>query len=328
MTSTFEKRKFSIIIPIYNAERYIGKCLDSVIKQTYKNIELILIDDGSTDNSAQICKNYAKIDNRIKYYYKYNGGVSSARNVGIKNATGKYITFVDSDDYIAKDTLEVLAKSLNDSDISIIRHEVVLKPADITNREKNNKLYISGKKSINMMLYERGLDNSIWGLAYNRKIAKGLFFKDGVAYGEDLNFKFYLLLNAKIISINSRVGYYYFNRPGSAMNSKFNTKRYDSVLVALEILDYVEKNSRELVDAAKHKVYLESLSVLRSLKKKEDDIRIYNKCVNLVKKYNKEIILNNEAPVRHRLYASFSMLNITLLLYVLNLKNRLKETLL
>ena len=92
--------KISIIIPVYNSQQYLKKCLDSIKIQTYKNLEVILVDDGSTDNSLEICKNYAKKDQRFKVFHKKNGGTSSARNYGLKQVTGDYITFMDNDDYV------------------------------------------------------------------------------------------------------------------------------------------------------------------------------------------------------------------------------------
>lgn len=100
----------SVIVPVYNVEKYIDKCINSIINQTYKNLEIILVDDGSPDNCGNICDEYSKKDNRIIVIHKENGGVSSARNIGIKNAKGKWITFVDSDDWIENDYVEKLSK--------------------------------------------------------------------------------------------------------------------------------------------------------------------------------------------------------------------------
>ena len=100
----------SVVVPVYNVEKYIDKCINSIINQTYKNLEIILVDDGSPDNCGNICDEYAKKDNRIIVIHKENGGVSSARNIGIKNAKGKWITFVDSDDWIENDYVEKLSK--------------------------------------------------------------------------------------------------------------------------------------------------------------------------------------------------------------------------
>jgi len=100
-------KKTSVIVPVYNAEKYLDKCIQSILNQDYKNIEVILIDDGSLDNSGNICDEYAKVDSRVKVVHKKNGGVSSARNCGIDIATGEFIMFVDSDDYIEYNMIQI-----------------------------------------------------------------------------------------------------------------------------------------------------------------------------------------------------------------------------
>ena len=111
----------SVIIPVYNAEKFLNKCLDSVIGQTYKNLEIILVDDGSQDDSGKICDEYAQKDNRIKVIHKENGGDSSARNTGLKMATGKYITTIDSDDWIELNAYEDMLKVLLEKNVDIVR---------------------------------------------------------------------------------------------------------------------------------------------------------------------------------------------------------------
>ena len=106
--------KVSVVVPVYNAEKYIDRCIDSILSQTFEDFELILVDDGSPDKSGKICDNYAAKDNRVKVIHKQNGGVSTARNVGIENSTGEYIMFVDSDDYIDNQMLEVLLQKTSD----------------------------------------------------------------------------------------------------------------------------------------------------------------------------------------------------------------------
>ena len=117
----------SVVVPIYNVENYIKKCVDSILSQTYKNLEIILVDDGSPDNCPQICDEYAQKDNRIKVIHKENGGLSDARNAGIDISKGKFITFIDSDDYIEKDYVEVLYNSIkeNASDMAIGSHKAI-----------------------------------------------------------------------------------------------------------------------------------------------------------------------------------------------------------
>lgn len=116
--------RISVIVPVYNVEKYLDKCVQSILNQTYENIELVLIDDGSTDGSSKICDKYGKIDSRVKVIHKENGGLSSARNRGIDEAVGKFITFIDSDDYIHHQMLEILYEGIikNKSDISICEY--------------------------------------------------------------------------------------------------------------------------------------------------------------------------------------------------------------
>lgn len=111
----------SVIIPIYNVEKYLKKCIDSIINQTYKNLEIILVDDGSPDNCGKICDEYAKKDQRIRVIHKKNGGLSDARNAGIDIAKGKYIAFVDSDDYVEKEYIEIMYKELKKNNVKIVQ---------------------------------------------------------------------------------------------------------------------------------------------------------------------------------------------------------------
>ena len=114
-----KKDLISVVIPVYNTEKYLKECIDSVINQSYNNLEIILVDDGSTDNSLEICNKYADMDKRIKVIHKNNGGLSDARNVGIENANGKYITFVDSDDFIENDMYELLYNDVCENNAEI-----------------------------------------------------------------------------------------------------------------------------------------------------------------------------------------------------------------
>ena len=115
----------SVVVPIYNVEQYLRKCIDSLLVQTHENLEIILVNDGSTDSSLQICCEYETLDDRVKVVHKENGGLSSARNEGIRNATGRYITFIDSDDYVSRNYVEVLFRNASDTSISIVNHKRV-----------------------------------------------------------------------------------------------------------------------------------------------------------------------------------------------------------
>ena len=120
----------SVIVPIYNSEKHLEQCISSIVKQSFSNIEILLIDDGSVDQSIEICRKFAVLDSRIKYYHKENGGAASARNYGISKATGDYIAFVDSDDFIGSDYLKILAEQTVSEDYTIIQCGMTLEKGD------------------------------------------------------------------------------------------------------------------------------------------------------------------------------------------------------
>ena len=154
----------SVVVPIYNVENYIKKCVDSILSQTYKNLEIILVDDGSPDNCPQICDEYAQKDNRIKVIHKENGGLSDARNAGIDISKGKFITFIDSDDYIEKDYVEVLYNSIkeNASDMAIGSHKAIYDNGTILNKETGEKSVLDSKNVLERILYDENIDLNVF----------------------------------------------------------------------------------------------------------------------------------------------------------------------
>lgn len=216
--------KISVIIPVYNVEKYIHECIDSVINQTYTNLEIILVDDGSTDSCASICDAYAKKDSRIRVIHKENGGLSDARNAGLEIATGKYIGYVDSDDYIAPDMYECLLKACeeNDAEIAICRFHIFIDKVQTDgNIIKGNKIYNS-KEILSAYIDENGeelITPSAWSKLYQRECIKGLQFPKGKLC-EDIVYTTKAFYNAKKISYVDRELYFYRNRPGSIMTEK------------------------------------------------------------------------------------------------------------
>ncbi len=171
------KDLITVVVPVYKVEKYIDRCVTSIINQTYKNLQIILVDDGSPDNCGKICDEYAKKDNRIEVIHKENGGLSDARNAGINIAKGKYIAFVDSDDYVANDYIEYMYKILKkeNAKISICELQIVWKNTKIEEKtnlqenkeiEKNRKIKenevqkLTSKQALENLLYSQGIDVS------------------------------------------------------------------------------------------------------------------------------------------------------------------------
>lgn len=251
--------KLSIIVPIYNVERYLERCIISILNQTYINFELILVNDGSTDNSKDICEKYLSIDNRIKLINKKNGGLSSARNTGIELAIGEYIAFVDPDDYINKYMYEVLITTLkkDKSDMVICGYNKVDQNEanfqEINNYiDVNNVLAskISKVEALDKLLIEGEKFVLAWNKIYKRKLFNELRYKNGKIYEDEFLAHRVLYKCNKVSVINEKL-YFYIQRDGSIINSKFTTKRFDKVYALKERIDFLkEKNLLELKEKA------------------------------------------------------------------------------
>lgn len=200
----------SIIVPLYNTSKYLEKCLNSIKNQTYKNIEIIIVDDGSTDSSLQLAKKIALEDKRMKVYHKKNGGLSSARNYGIQNAQGKYISFVDSDDYIASNMIEILYKNLirNSADISIcgwyLDSNRGIRPCDF----KTKCVTLNNIEATNMLLNHVSFDNFACNKLFLKDLFNEILFPEGKIL-EDLLTIYKLIYNSKKIVVDSTPLYYY-----------------------------------------------------------------------------------------------------------------------
>lgn len=196
---------FSIIVPVYNVEKYLSKCLDSLVNQTYTNIEIICINDGSSDNSLNILEEYATKDNRIKVITQHNQGVSVARNVGIENATGKYILFVDADDWVERNTCEILAKQLENRNYDLVVFNAFMVRDNIIQRGFLKNL--SNLMSCDM-----------WSICYNKEFLNhnNIRFPQNIKIAEDHVFKCQALACTNNISIVDNYFYYYLADRGNS----------------------------------------------------------------------------------------------------------------
>lgn len=223
----------SIVVPIYNVQKYLDRCINSLISQTYKNIEIILVDDGSPDKSGEICDIWKAKDSRIKVIHKRNGGLSDARNIGIEEAKGKYISLVDSDDYVHVRFLEILHKLCveNNSDISMCGNYITSKEEDW-----KCKIVEEGIRNINCReaLENRQIPYCVaWNKLYRSDIIKKIKYPKGKIH-EDVAIIYELLYNSINMSITDTKLYYYFENKDSIMRREYSRKR-------LDILDVLEK---------------------------------------------------------------------------------------
>lgn len=226
----------SVIVPIYNVEKYLSKCIDSILNQTYKNIEVLLVNDGSTDNSEQICLEYAKKDNRIKYLKKKNGGLSDARNYGIEHANGEYLSFVDSDDYLDCTFLEKLYYSIinNNTEVAVCSYELI---NELDNKVINTINIPSHTEKTTGIEIMKGVLNFkfrqpfvvVWNKLYKKYIFKNLRFEVGKLH-EDEFMVHKLWYYTKNISLVNEPLYKYLRRENSITQSQMNLCRFNSLI--------------------------------------------------------------------------------------------------
>lgn len=239
------KPKISIIVPIYNVEKYLPECLISIQKQTYSNLEIILVNDGSSDNSASICKKVLEQDERFIYIEKENGGLSSARNYGIEKSTGDYLVFIDSDDYICEDMISVMLSYMvkYEADICCCNWDFVNENSELLKKNriniKNVKIFDgnSGKK---VLLSEKYFKCYAWNKMYKKVLFDDIRYPNGKLY-EDIVAAFKLFDKSKNIVFCNDVLYHYRIRQDSITQKKFHVKKYD----LLEALEVVDKNYSE-----------------------------------------------------------------------------------
>lgn len=207
----------SVIIPVFNVEKYLGRCLDSVINQTYRNIEIILVNDGSTDKSLDICRQYGTSDSRIKIFEETNQGLSVARNTGIENATGEYLVFVDSDDYIDKNMIKKLYESLvkYNADVAVCDFIDFSKDEEVKVKRNSGKIEEIYEEDFLKYLYRYYKTMVVsWNKLYKRKIFTNLRFPEGKLHEDEFILYKWMFQCKKIIYIREKLYFYYQRKEG------------------------------------------------------------------------------------------------------------------
>lgn len=240
----------SIIIPVYKVEKYLSRCVESILKQTYKNIEIILVDDGSPDESPAICDDFARKYKNINVIHKNNGGLSSARNAGLDICKGKYIAFVDSDDYVDSNFIMRLYNAIekNDADIAMLQYAEV--------SEENNlpaiapaKEILYKKKEVEKAFLELKVDSVCVGLYRKEIIGNHRFIEEKTS--EDIPFNFEVFKEAQTFVYIPEKRYYYFYNPDSISNGSLDKNMLNYLYFRKMIVDYYDDKDEELLKLAK-----------------------------------------------------------------------------
>lgn len=238
--------QISIIVPVYNTEKYLHRCIDSILAQTYTDFELLLIDDGSKDNSGKICDEYAQKDARVRVFHKENGGVSSARNLGLDQAKGEWITFVDSDDWVNTCYLKNLQSHISDTTDLVFSYSTIIKKSYEEFRECFPARSISSK-CIEVAFIENELHGrtSPWSKLYRTEVVRkeNLHFCEEMYIGEDLVFLYSFILHCRYIVFTEDADYYYYFEISDSL-----TKRINSLDSELFGLNKIRQVIRELCD--------------------------------------------------------------------------------
>lgn len=264
--------KVSIIVPVYNTIKYLDRCVKSLTNQTYRNIEIILVDDGSTDGSSELCEQYKYNDNRIVVLHQKNAGVSSARNRGIEVASGDYITFCDSDDYYEQDKIEIQINDLleKETNVSIIGIQVDYPNGKSRTRFNTGKSYLwkePNTEYFKFLLSDELFPFSQYALLIKKDICKQVHFWEGKRINEDKLFCYEILKKGKNVSFVSLSKYHYILQSESATHSEFSEKYFDAVIIAKKIEKDVELSYPEWLFYARLNTYKTLVSTLKYMLK-------------------------------------------------------------
>lgn len=321
-----KKQLISLIVPVYNAEKYISQCIEGILKQTYSDIEVILVDDGSTDRSGEICDEYAKKDNRIKVIHKENGGASSARNQGMTVAQGLYISFVDADDYVFPDYIEYLYNMLTEyeADISVgtclkLSEGKKTDSQSIKEQYDNTAECFTSEAAIENLLYRKGITGYPVLKLFKKNCIENEKFMENVTYGEDFIFIYHALRNASKVVLGRKIIYIYYQNADSVNHKKIDVQKYRVSWETFEKEIYSvisQTENKKLVKALDSKALIYALDFCTRLVKIREAEALYKKLKKCIKKYCVTVCADNKAKKSNRIIAVLCKVNVTMTLYI------------
>ncbi|MGG1593055.1 glycosyltransferase family 2 protein [Terribacillus saccharophilus] len=279
-------KKLSVIIPVYNVELYLRRCIDSVINQTYRELEIILVNDGSTDDCGEICEHYKSLDDRIIVIHKENGGLSDARNAGLEVATGDYISFVDSDDLINEDMYSDLIRLIIEHNCDIAESDLIefYKEENLDLKNEEEKLILFKKEqALISTVIDQNCKTFVWNKVYKKHLWNDIRFPKGRIF-EDTATTYKVVAIANGIIKSNRKYYYYFQRSDSIANSNFNIKKLDHIDSLLEMFDFIEARNKEYSNLVSIKIYTEILIHFQHLLRTRKNIEGSNILIQNIRK--------------------------------------------
>lgn len=300
----------TVIIPAYNAASYLRFAIDPLLRQTYDNIEIIAVDDGSTDETGSILDGYASGDGRVRVIHQENRGQSAARNSALDVMRGEYVTFADSDDMPDEDYIGYLYGLIDryKADISVCSH-VTTGEDDASfdpGKTKERVDLYSGEEALALQNYQRKITNFVWGKMFRSSLFDGVRFPQGRIF-EELGTNYKLYLKSAKVAVGHEVHYGYRIRQGSTMRSAFTEARMDRIILSREIAGAVSDRPERLRKSAVSRLFVSAVQVLNDMD--IDDNRFvseYNEICEIIKKLGGKVALDPDAKPRNRVIASVS----------------------
>lgn len=317
--------RISVIVPIYNAECYLRYSIDSILAQTHKNIEILLVDDGSTDSSGKIADTYAKKDERIKVIHQANTGVSCARNSALDIATGAWVVFVDADDILLKYSVETMLRAAIDSKSQCAcgrfrRFSENVEESLVGTIKNDSSSYVLGRKeAISSLLYQRDIANAPFAKLYSMESIGKLRFREDISVAEDLLFNYTVIKNLKQVVIVDKIVYFYRNHSNSVINKSFSIKRMSGLRATSLILADIQKQDLP-VKPATNRHFMEAMFILSQMSLKNNYAVAHKKCIKVIKNYRKSVFQDSRSPVMYRSLALLSAINPFLAVYAFKIK--------
>ena len=313
----------SVIVPVYNVEKYLPACIDSILNQTYRELEIILVDDGATDNSGSICDYYATKYNHIRTIHRNNGGLSAARNTGIDVASGEYIAFVDSDDLISPvffETLLLLATE-NQADIASVEFKCFCDSTipNLSEVSEGDTITLSADEAIEKILYQNILDNSVCNKLYARHLFSELRFPEGKLY-EDMALFYKVFEQARRV-VHKRVPIYCYRLRKESITGSFSLRRADVLDITDEIVAYMEKNKPSMLPAALDRKFAANMNILWLMTaSKIRTPELENRCWKNIQGLRCQIIRNPKSRLKNRVGALTAMFGLPFLKFIFKQK--------
>lgn len=276
----------TIIIPIYNSERFLSKCLESIRNQTYQSLEIILIDDGSTDQSSKICEEYLKRDKRFQFYHKENGGVSSARNLGLEKATGDFIGFIDPDDWVEAHMFEKLIhlKIKYDADISICGYfKEEINGTSLKENSKDEIFKLNQVETFSRLLDTNDFGGYLWNKLFTRKTLKknNIKFDENIHFCEDLLFCCEVISKSKEIVYDSSQYYHYIVHDSNIAINQYSLKKISALNALINIIELLSEIKD--LDTKKYKSFFMKMTISLIMNGMQEKKEVYQLKKNLYK---------------------------------------------